>query len=48
MLEFSQGRCLHSTRRVFEEIMSSGCLFALGYLGDEQLVIDVEFNLPLP
>lgn len=38
MLEFSQGRCLHSIRRAFEKIMSSGCLFAFGYFEDEQLV----------
>lgn len=31
-LGFSQGRRLHSTRRAFEKITSSGCLFAFGYL----------------
>lgn len=40
----TQGR----SRRAFEKIMSSGCLFAFGYLEDEQLVIDVKFNLLLP
>lgn len=38
-LEFSQGRrLLHSTRaaRAFAKITSSGCLFAFGYLEDEQ------------